>query len=53
MAQSDHTIDHFDGAQNDAIGPSSNCPSKNVDIHGKPSTNASILQYKLDMFWIV
>ena len=34
-----YTTDHFDLAQNDATGPSSNCPSKNVDIHEGPCIN--------------
>ena len=42
-----HTTGHFDLAQNDATGPSSNWPSKNVDIHEEPVTNASNLQSKL------
>ena len=42
-----HSTDHFDLAQNDATGPSSNCPPENVDHHDEPSTNAYILQYEL------
>ena len=38
-----HSNDHFDSAQNNASGTSSNCTSENVDIHEEPGTNASSL----------